>query len=58
VRKEDGLSFVFLGIYVPWLTPHLNGTAISLQLSENITLFAVLTKLSVPARCIASGLTQ
>jgi hypothetical protein len=46
MRKEDGLSLVFIDFYVPALPPHLNITDISLQFSENVTLFAVLTKLS------------
>jgi hypothetical protein len=41
VREVDGLSLIFIYFYVPVLTPYLNITQTSLQLSENITLFAV-----------------
>jgi hypothetical protein len=40
-RKVDGLSLIFIDFYVTTLTPSLNSTDTSLQLSENITLFAV-----------------
>jgi hypothetical protein len=38
MRKVDGLSLIFIDFYV---SPRLNSTETSLQLSENITLFAV-----------------
>jgi hypothetical protein len=41
MRKVDNLSPIFIDFYVSALTPRLNGTETSLQLSENITLFAV-----------------
>jgi hypothetical protein len=41
MRKVDGLSLILIDYYVPGLTPRLNSTETSLQLSENITLFAV-----------------
>jgi hypothetical protein len=41
MRKIDGLTLIFIHFYVPKLTPHLNSTENSLQLSENITLLAV-----------------
>jgi hypothetical protein len=41
MRKIDGASLIFIDFYVPALTPRLNSTEISLQLSENMTLFAV-----------------
>jgi hypothetical protein len=41
MRKVDGLSLIFIDYYVPELTPRLNSTETSLQLSENITLFEV-----------------
>jgi hypothetical protein len=41
LRKVDGLSLIFNDLYVPALTPRLKSTETSLQLSENITLFAV-----------------
>jgi hypothetical protein len=41
MRKIDGPSLIFIDFYVSALTPRLNITEISLQLSENITLFAV-----------------
>jgi hypothetical protein len=37
MRIVDGLSLFFLDLYVPALTPLLDGTETSLQLSENIT---------------------
>jgi hypothetical protein len=40
MRKVDGLSLTFIHFYVPELTPRLNNTETSLQLCENITLFA------------------
>jgi hypothetical protein len=40
-RKIDGLSLVFIDFYVPAHTPRLNFTETSLQISENINLFAV-----------------
>jgi hypothetical protein len=41
MRKVGGLSLIFIDFDVPALTPRLNSTETSLQLSENITLFAV-----------------
>jgi hypothetical protein len=41
MKKADGMSLMFIDFYVPAPTPHLNNTETSLQLSENITLFAV-----------------
>jgi hypothetical protein len=41
VRKVDDLSLMFIGFYVPAFTPRLNSSETSLQLSENITTFAV-----------------
>jgi hypothetical protein len=41
MRKVDGLSLILIDFYVPLLTPHLSSTKTSLQLSKNITLFAV-----------------
>jgi hypothetical protein len=41
MTKVDCLSFIFIDFYVPELTPRLNSTETSLQLSENITLFAI-----------------
>jgi hypothetical protein len=41
MRKVDGMSIIFIYFYVPALTPRLNSTETSLQLSENIALFAV-----------------
>jgi hypothetical protein len=41
MRKVDGLSLIFIDFYVAAFTPRLNSTETSLQLSENITLFAV-----------------
>jgi hypothetical protein len=41
IRKVDGLSLSFIDFYVPALTPRLNNIETSLQLSKNITLFAV-----------------
>jgi hypothetical protein len=35
MRKVDGLSLIFIDFYVPALTPRLNSTETSLQLSEN-----------------------
>jgi hypothetical protein len=37
----DCLSSIFIDFYVPVLTPRLSRTDTSLQLPENITLFAV-----------------
>jgi hypothetical protein len=39
--KVDGLSLIFIDLYVQALTPRLNSSETSLQLSENITLFEV-----------------
>jgi hypothetical protein len=41
MRKVDGLSHIFIDFYVPALTPRLISMESSLQLSENITIFAV-----------------
>jgi hypothetical protein len=41
MRKVDGLSLILIDFYVPALTPRLNSTENSLQLSENIALFTV-----------------
>jgi hypothetical protein len=41
MRKVDHLTLVFIDVYVPALTPRLKSTETSLQLSENITPFAV-----------------
>jgi hypothetical protein len=41
MRKMDGLSLIFIDFCVPEHAPRLNNTEPSLQLSENITLFAV-----------------
>jgi hypothetical protein len=41
VSKEGGLSLIFIDFYVPALTVRLDSTETSLQLAENITLFAV-----------------
>jgi hypothetical protein len=41
MRKVDNLSPIFINFYVPEFTPRLNSTKTSLQLSENITLFAI-----------------
>jgi hypothetical protein len=46
MRKVDGLSLIFIDFYVPALIPRLNSTESSLQLSENVTLFAP-TRLSL-----------
>jgi hypothetical protein len=41
LSKVGGLTLIFIDLYVPALRPRLNSTEISLQLSENITLFVV-----------------
>jgi hypothetical protein len=41
VWKVDDLSLVFFNFYAQALTPRLNGTETSLQLSKSITLVAV-----------------
>jgi hypothetical protein len=41
MRKVGALNLLFIDVYVQVLTPHLNSTETLLQLSENITLFAV-----------------
>jgi hypothetical protein len=41
MRKVVGLSLIFIDFYVPALTPRLNSTETSLQLSENITVFTI-----------------
>jgi hypothetical protein len=38
LREVDGPSLILIDFYVPALTPRLNSTETSLQLSENITL--------------------
>jgi hypothetical protein len=40
-REVDGLSLIFIDFYVPALTPRLRGGYTALQLSENITFFAI-----------------
>jgi hypothetical protein len=65
VRKVDLLILVFIDFYVPPLTPRLNSADTWLQLSENITLFAVChictgvikkeTYIRVYARCLGAG---
>jgi hypothetical protein len=40
-KLVDRVSLIFIEFYVPPLTPRLNRTETSLQLSENITFFAV-----------------
>jgi hypothetical protein len=40
-RKVDDPSFIFIDFYVPGLIPRLYCTETSLQISENITFFAV-----------------
>jgi hypothetical protein len=41
MSKIDGLNFIFIDFYVPALTSRLNSTETLLQVSENITPFAV-----------------
>jgi hypothetical protein len=41
IRKVNGLSLIFIDFYIQALIPRLNNTETSLQLSENITPFAV-----------------
>jgi hypothetical protein len=41
MRKVGGLSLIFIDFYVAALTPRVNSTEISLQISENILIFAV-----------------
>jgi hypothetical protein len=41
MREVDGLSLIFIDCYIPALTPLLSSNETSLQLPENITLFAV-----------------
>jgi hypothetical protein len=41
MKKVDDLSIISINFYVPALTPRLNRSETSLQLSGNITLFAV-----------------
>jgi hypothetical protein len=40
MRKTNGLILILIDFYVPTLTPRLNSTDTSLQLSENLTPFA------------------
>jgi hypothetical protein len=42
MRKVDGLSLILVDFYVPRLTPRLNNTDISLQLSETIIMVLLL----------------
>jgi hypothetical protein len=37
MRKVDGLSLIFIDFYVPALTPRLNSSYISLQLSQELS---------------------
>jgi hypothetical protein len=37
MRNVDGLSLIFIDFYIAALTPRLNSTETSLQLSENVT---------------------
>jgi hypothetical protein len=46
MKKVDVLSLIFIDFHVPALTPRLNSTESSLQLSESVTLFAP-TKLTL-----------
>jgi hypothetical protein len=41
IRKVDDVNLIDIDFYVPTLTPRLNSTETTLQLSENIALFAV-----------------
>jgi hypothetical protein len=41
MREVDGLSFILIDFYAPALTPRLNSSDRSLQLSENIIFFGV-----------------
>jgi hypothetical protein len=41
MRQADGLRLILIDFYVPALTSRINSNEISLQLSENITFFAV-----------------
>jgi hypothetical protein len=41
MRKVNGLSLIFIDSYVPVVTPSLNSIETLLQISENITFFAV-----------------
>jgi hypothetical protein len=50
MRKVDGLSFIFIDFYVPVFTTHLNSTETSLQISENINLFATCRRVSSAMR--------
>jgi hypothetical protein len=43
MKKVDGLILIFIDFYVPALTQRLNRTGTTLQVSENITPFAVLS---------------
>jgi hypothetical protein len=58
VKKVDGLRPVFVDFYVPTLTPRDSSNETSLQLSEAITLFEVLTLPAWGPCCIASGRVQ
>jgi hypothetical protein len=39
MRKVNGPSLIFIDLYVPLLTPSLNSTETSLQLSKNVAFF-------------------
>jgi hypothetical protein len=54
VRKVDGLSLIFIDFYVPALTPRLDSIETSLQVSDNITLFAAQTAEKTPFLCCSS----
>jgi hypothetical protein len=41
MRKVDGLGLILIDFYVLALISHVNSTETSLQLSENIALFAI-----------------
>jgi hypothetical protein len=41
IRKVDGMSLIFIDFYDSAITPRLDSSETSLQLSENITFFAV-----------------
>jgi hypothetical protein len=43
MREVDGPSFIFTDVNFPALAPRLNLIEIALQLSENITHFAIST---------------
>jgi hypothetical protein len=41
IRKVDGVNLIIIDFYIIGLTPRLNSTETTPQLSENITLFAI-----------------